>query len=380
MSCPCPGWSVRPREGPPRSHYQLLGISPNERDLAAIEEAALALTAQVRAYQITHPDECSRLLNDIAHALATLLDPGQRAEYDAALSLPPAAGGTDAVAWAGACPAGTDRPHARGHWTLQLLAEERVVLALVDPTSPERGRPAEGKRKDPRPWVLETWCVPPGGDAEFVWRMEDLIRTYQLPYDPRHPVVCLAVAAMELSGGVPQSPAPAPGGPARADDGRSASCHLLLACEPLRGWRQVQVIERSMPRDYARRLWELVEVRYPRARKIRLVQDDLGLPGGASLYEVFPPREARRLLGKVEFHCTPRHGRWLNLARTEVNLLHRYCLDRGLDSAGRLAEEAAVWERERNARKARIQWTFTFAAAHRKLRKLYPSPEEERLP
>jgi hypothetical protein len=123
-------------------------------------------------------------------------------------------------------------------------------------------------------------------------------------------------------------------------------------------------------------VWELVEVHYPRARKVRLVQEDLGLPGGASLHEAFPPGEARRLLGKVEFHHTPRHGSWLNLATTEVNLLHRYCLDCRPGSASQLVEEVAAWETERNARKASIQWTLTLAAARRKLRSLYPSGEQ----
>jgi hypothetical protein len=136
------------------------------------------------------------------------------------------------------------------------------------------------------------------------------------------------------------------------------------------------VTDHPVPRDYARRLWELVEVHYPRARKIHLVQDDLGRPGGASLYEAFPPEQARRLLGRVEFHCTPRHGSWLNLATTEANILNRYCVDCRPDDESQLLEEVAAWETERNARKARIQWTLTLAVARRTLRNLYPSGEQ----
>jgi hypothetical protein len=107
--------------------------------------------------------------------------------------------------------------------------------------------------------------------------------------------------------------------------------------------------------------------------KIRLVQDNLNTHDGASFYEAFPPEEARRILDKIEFHYTPKHGSWLNMAETEINILGRQCLDRRLDSRDLVAEEVAAWEDERNARRARIHWTFTLAAARLKLSKLYPS-------
>ena len=157
---------------------------------------------------------------------------------------------------------------------------------------------------------------------------------------------------------------------------RKGVCCQLVMCEPLRGWRHVTVTERRTRRDYAHCIRDLVDRHYPRATKIRLVQDNLNTHDGASLYEAFPPEEARRILDKIEFHYTPKHGSWLNMAETEISIMNRQCLDRRLDSRSLMAEEVAAWEDERNARKARIHWTFTLAVARQKLRKLYPSIED----
>ena len=146
-----------------------------------------------------------------------------------------------------------------------------------------------------------------------------------------------------------------------------------MMCEPLRGWRHVKVTERRTRRDYAGCVRDLVDVHYPRAHKVRLVQDNLNTHDGASLYEAFSPDEARRILDRIEFHYTPKHGSWLNMAETEINIMNRQCLDRRLDTRTLVAEEVAAWEKERNTRKARIHWTFTLAVARQKLRKLYPS-------
>ena len=168
------------------------------------------------------------------------------------------------------------------------------------------------------------------------------------------------------------------GAPARQDYEyeRKGVCHQLLMCEPLRGWRHVYVSERRTRRDYARCIRELVDVHYPRAIRIRLVQDNLNTHDGASLYEAFAPQEARRLLDKIEFHYTPKHGSWVNMAETEISIMNQQCLDRRLDRQDKLATEVAAWEKKRNDRKAKIHWTFTLAAARHKLHKLYPSNED----
>ena len=207
--------------------------------------------------------------------------------------------------------------------------------------------------------------------------MEDVIQTYMLPYDPAYPVVCFDEACKQLFGEV-RTPLPArPGSPAKQDYEyeRKGTCHQLMMCEPLRGWRHVKVTERRTRKDYAECVRELAEVYYPRARKIRLVQDNLNTHDGASLYEAFPPERARRILDRIEWHYTPKHGSWLNMAESEISIMNSQCLDRRLDSVGAIAAEVAPWEAKRNARRARMHWTFTLAVARQKLRKLYPSNE-----
>jgi hypothetical protein len=208
--------------------------------------------------------------------------------------------------------------------------------------------------------------------------MEDVIQTYLLPYDRAYPVVCFDEACKQLFGEVRPALPPRRGSPAKQDYEyeRKGVCHQLMLCEPLRGWRHVRVSERRTRLDYAACVRELVEVHYPQARKIRLVQDNLNTHDGASLYEAFEPAVARRLLDKIEWHYTPKHGSWLNMAETEIRVMNGQCLDRRLDSQERIAKEVAAWEKKRNAPEVRIHWTFTLAAARRKLRKLYPSIED----
>jgi hypothetical protein len=208
--------------------------------------------------------------------------------------------------------------------------------------------------------------------------MEDVIQTYLLPYDPLYPVVCFDEACKQLFGEVKPVQAARPGRRARVDYEyeRKGVCHQLVMCEPLRGWRHVKVTERRTRRDYALCVRELVEIHYPRVKKLRLVQDNLNTHDGASLYETFSPGEARRLLDKIEFHYTPKHGSWLNMAETEINIMNSQCLDRRLESQPLLAREVAAWETKRNLAKRRVHWTFTLAAARRKMRKLYPSIDD----
>jgi DDE superfamily endonuclease len=190
--------------------------------------------------------------------------------------------------------------------------------------------------------------------------------------------VCFDEACKQLFGEVRPAQRTRRGRAARIDYEyeRKGVCHQLMRCEPLRGWRHVTVTERRTRRDYAECIRELVDVFYPQAQRIRLVQDNLNTHDGASLYETFAPAEARRILDKIEFHYTPKHGSWLNMAETEINIMHRQCLNRRLDSQSLIAAEVAAWEQKRNRAKARIHWTFTLAAARRKLRKLYPSIED----
>jgi hypothetical protein len=200
--------------------------------------------------------------------------------------------------------------------------------------------------------------------------MEDVIQTYLLPYDPENPVGGFDEACQQLFGEVRW---PQRGRRTRVDYEyeRKGICRQLLMCEPLRGWRHVRISERRTRKDYARCVQERGDVHYPRAKKIRRVQDNLNTHDGASLYEAFPPAEARRLPNKIEGHYTPKHGSWVNMAETEISIMNGQGLDRRLESQEKIATEVAAWESQRNALKARIHWTFTLAAARQQLRKLY---------
>jgi DDE superfamily endonuclease len=208
--------------------------------------------------------------------------------------------------------------------------------------------------------------------------MEDVIQTYLMPYNPAYPVVCFDEASKQLFGEVrtPQLTEPSRAAKQDYEYERKGVCNQLMMCEPLKGWRHVKVSERRTRRDYAGCIKELVEVHYPQAKKIRLVQDNLNTHDGASLYEAFQPEHARKILSKIEWHYTPKHGSWLNMAETEIRIMNGQCLDRRMESQARITQEVAAWEGKRNAQQARIHWTFTIAAARRKLHKLYPSIED----
>ena len=154
---------------------------------------------------------------------------------------------------------------------------------------------------------------------------------------------------------------------------RQGVCNLFMFFEPLRAWRHVKVTERRTKVDFAHCMQWLADEVYPDAQVIRIVMDNLNTHGPASLYEAFPPAEARRLLGRLEFHYTPKHGSWLNMAEIELGVLARQCLDRRIADQNILASEIAAWETRRNASKATVNWQFTTDDARIKLKKLYPS-------
>jgi len=168
-----------------------------------------------------------------------------------------------------------------------------------------------------------------------------------------------------------------PGRPARIDYEyeRKGTCNLFVKCEPLRGWRHVRVTERRTPRDWAECIKELVDDHEPAAEKIRSVLDNLNMHSGASLYEAFPPGQARRLLDRLEIHPTPKHGSWLDMAEIEQRIMNRRCLDRRIDEAAVVRREVGTWEADRNERGCRIHWSFTLTAARLKMKELYPAIE-----
>jgi len=217
--------------------------------------------------------------------------------------------------------------------------------------------------------------LPEGPSAEFVAAMEDVLEVYQRPYDAQRPVVCMDECSKQLIGEVREPLPPKPGHVAKEDSEyeRLGTANVFMAVEPLAGQRTTQVTERRTRVDWARFVQLLLTTVYPLAEKVVLVMDNLNTHGIASLYETFAPDVARALAVRLEIHYTPKHGSWLNMAETELSILARQCLDRRIDDRDLMAREVAVWEADRNAADARINWQFKTADARIKLKRLYPS-------
>lgn len=196
-------------------------------------------------------------------------------------------------------------PEGRARWNLQLLADQLVMLTDLVSVGRETVRLA--LKKDIQPWLVKTWCIPPKANAEFVRRMEDVLEVYSRPYDPDYPMVCVDESSKQLIGEIAQPQPVVPGNPQRIDYEyeRLGVCNLFMICEPLRGWRHVKVAQRRTRQDWAECMKELVDVHYPHAKKVILVEDNLNTHDGASLYETYPAAEARRILERLEFHSTP---------------------------------------------------------------------------
>jgi hypothetical protein len=205
--------------------------------------------------------------------------------------------------------------------------------------------------------------------------MEDVLEVYHRPYDERRPLVCLDEVPVQLVGETRVPLPPAPGQPQRYDYEyvRHGTANLFMAFEPLLGWRAAQVTQRRTAKDFAEVLRWLAEDVHPDARKVVLVTDNLNTHGPGCLYEAFEPRRARRIAERLEWHYTPKHGSWLNLAEIELAALGKQCLGRRISSAEELAREVTAWEQERNERQVGANWQFTTTKARIKLRRLYPS-------
>jgi hypothetical protein len=211
--------------------------------------------------------------------------------------------------------------------------------------------------------------------TEFVAAMEAVLEVYAEPYDPRRPKVNFEETSKQLIQET-RVPLPAqPGQPQRYDYEyeRNGTRNLFLFVEPQSGWRHVQVTEHRTARDCAYAMQWLVDEAYPEADVIRIILDNLNTHKIASLYEAFTPAEARRIARKLEWHYTPKHGSWLNMAEIELSVLQQQCLDRRLSDADTLTREIAAWEHQRNVEKATIDWRFSVTDARQKLERLYPS-------
>jgi len=195
--------------------------------------------------------------------------------------------------------------------------------------------------------------------------MEDVLEVYQRPHNPDRPVVCLDETTKQLIKETRVSIPAKPGHSVRHDYeyGRNGTANLFMVFAPTEGWLHVEVTNCHAASDYAQVLKALSDRHFSTARKIVLVQDNLSTHKPASLYEAFPPAEARRLAERFEWHCTPKHGSWLDLAESELGVLSSQYLDRRISDKQTLIEEIAAWGQDRNVNRTKADWHFTFAIA-----------------
>lgn len=209
--------------------------------------------------------------------------------------------------------------------------------------------------------------------------MEDVLDVYHRPYDPQRPVVCLGEISKVLHS-TPQGTIPMqPGASARQDYEyqRHGSANLFLSVEPLRGQRQVRVTQQRTAQAFAQVLQALVDEDYPQAETIVLVVDNLNTHHPGALYEQFSPAEARRIAAKLEWHYTPEHGSWLNIAECELSVLSRQCLSYRIPDAETLRTQVDAWTQRRNQARVTVDWQFTTDDARIKLKRLYPVLKEQ---
>jgi transposase len=208
-------------------------------------------------------------------------------------------------------------------WSLRLLANEMVKMEYIDEVSYETIRSVmEGNEL--KPWLKEEWCIPPEQNAEFVYHMEDVLDVYHRPFDPNRPLVCFDETPVQLISETRQSIPMQTDQVARYDYEyrRQGSANLFMFFAPLHNWRHVKVTEQRTKKDWAWCMHDLVYQHFPNAERCILVEDNLNTHSPAALYEVFEPAKAKRILDRLEFHFTPKHGSWLNMAEIELGVFH----------------------------------------------------------
>ena len=217
--------------------------------------------------------------------------------------------------------------------------------------------------------------IPPLGSSDFVAHMESVLDVYKTPYDKRYPVVCMDESPKQLIKQTRIPIARKPGQDAKEDYeySRQGVANIFMANEPLKGKRYIRIKKSKTKKDWAYFVRYIADQLYPRAVKIRLVMDNLNTHKPSALYETFPPEEAKRIWDRFEFIYTPKHGSWLNMAEIELNVLMGQCLNRRIDAMATIRKEVRAWEKDRNNKKARINWQFKTDDARMKLKRLYPT-------
>ncbi len=304
----------------------------------------------------------------VEHALTEARRPGGRRKLDV---------NQESILIATAC---SKPPGGRATWTMQLLSERLIAMGVVDCISAETVR-RRLKENALKPWQQKMWCVPEV-DADYIANMEDVLDVYARPRDENKPLVCFDETFKQLVGDVRSSLPPKPGKAARVDYEyrRNGTANLFMFVAPFEGWRHVKVTERKGNVDFAECMRDLVDAHFPEAEVIRVVLDNLGTHRPGALYKAFSAAEARRILRRLEFHYTPKHGSWLNMAEIEIGILSRQCLDQRIPDDESLRRHVAAWEDQRNAAREGINWMFGIETARTKLTKAYARVRSDRAP
>jgi transposase len=378
---------IRLRHMPEHSmnvHYSV-DLSDSERDeLVALTRAGTAAVRRVKRAHIL-------LMSDRGHSAVTIAEAGHGSAatvyrtrqrfveegLEQALAEEKRPGGKrlldekqEAVLVATAC---SPPPKGCAHWTLRMLSGRLVELVELDSVS----HATIGRRlheKEIKPWQKKMWCIPEV-DAEFVAHMEDVLELYAEPPDAERPVVCIDETLKQLVADVREPLPPLPGSVEKYDYHyrRNGTANLYVMVDRHRRWRHVKVTEHKTRHDFAECMRDLTDVHYPDAKLIRVVLDNLNTHRPASLYDAFPAAEARRILRRIEFHHTPKHASWLDMAEIEIGCMNKQCLDRRVPDMDTLKTEVAAWETGRNRSGATIRWLFTAEKAREKMGRAYPA-------
>lgn len=264
-------------------------------------------------------------------------------------------------------------PEGYCKWTLRLLSERMVQMNYID----EISHTTVGtvlKKNSLKPHLVEEWCIPKEQSADFVACMEDVLEVYSRPYDKRFPVVCMDEKPLQLLGEARKGWRKSNGTLIQDTEYvRNGTCSIFLFTEPLAGYRHATALEHRTKVDWAKQMKWLADTVYPNAEKIIMVCDNLNTHNKSSFYEAFQPAEALRLAKRFEFHYTPKHGSWLDIAEIELSSLSKQCLGkRRIDNLQNLNSELEKWHTDRNQKQKGVDWQFTSEDARVKLKHLYP--------
>lgn len=265
----------------------------------------------------------------------------------------------------------TEPPEGNSRWTLSLLSDSLIALTDLESISLETIR-NRLKNNDLKPWQRKMWCIGKM-TADYVAQMEDVLSLYAQAPNEAYPVVNFDEAGKQLIEHI-NAPLPmSPGQTAKTDYEykRSGVANIFMMMDRHRGWRKAKVTSHKRATDFAECMKELVDEHYPNATKIRVVLDNFGTHTPGALYKAFAPQEARRILDRIEFHYTPKHASWLNMAEIEIGVMNKQCLDRRIPNMEKLKAELNAWETNRNAKKASIRWMFNVDSARNKLHRAY---------